>query len=580
MTKKKTQQENSLEHDPVTDYAQKVCSGELIAGPHVRNTCKRHLNDLENGHKRGLFWDLQAALRSIRFFEVVLKLNGGDYEGKPFLLLNWQAFIVGSLFGWKLASTKLRRFRTCYVESGKGSGKSPLAAGVGLYGLTSDNEARAEIYSAATKKDQAKILFRDAVAMVDQSPDLSSRILKSGTGENVWNLAYLKTSSFFRPVSSDESSQSGPRPHVGIIDEYHEHKTNKMLELIRAGFKSRTQPLLFIITNSGSSEQSPCGEYHDYGARICAGEIDNDEFFAYICALDDGDDPFVSEDCWPKVNPSLQLSNLPTIDYLRGQVREARGLPSKEALVRRLNFCQWVDTESPWLSRDVWLNAARDYDIDDLRGRNVYAGLDLSSTTDLTALELLVEPIEENEPWKLISFGWLPKVGLKEKAEKDKVPYDVWVRDGHLLTTPGKAIKKTYVLHKLIQLSSFFNIVGVGYDRWRIEDLQALADEEGLVLPPLIPFGQGFKDMSPAVDEFEGMLLNDQLVHDRNPVLTMCAANAVIEEDPTKARKLNKKKSTGRIDMMVAGLMAVGIRSKVNKNLNNQTSVYDQGVTI
>lgn len=561
MEKKTTQQINSLEHDPVKDYAQRVCSGEIIAGPDVRNSCKRHLNDLEAGYLRGLVWDLAAALRAIEFFSVVLKLNGGKYEGKPFNLLNWQCFIVGSLFGWKRDSG-FRRFRVGYVESGKGSGKSPLAAGIGLYGMTADGEARAEIYSAATKMDQAKILFRDAVAMVDQSPDLSSRVLKSGTGENAWNLAYLATSSFFRPVSSDTKSQSGPRPHIGIIDEYHEHKTNEILELIRAGFKFRTQPLLFVITNSGQKKQSPCGEYHDYGSQVCAGTVEDDEFFAYICSLDEGEDPFVSEECWPKVNPSLQASNLPTIEYLRGQVNEARGLPSKEGIVRRLNFCQWVETESPWLSRDIWINAGEEYYIDDLRGRKAYAGLDLSSTTDLTGFVLLIEPELANEKWKILPFGWLPEVGLSDKSKKDKVPYDVFVRNGHLLTTPGRAIKKTFILHKIAELSSFFNIKGIGYDRWRIADLIALAEEEGIDLPELIPFGQGFKDMSPAIDEFESMLLNNQISHDKNPVMTMCAANSVIEKDPTDARKLNKKKATGRIDLMIAALMAVGIKSK------------------
>ena len=288
-TKSKTRSRNSSD-DEVTRYAAEVVAGERVAGPHVRAQCKRHLDDLKSGCKRGLSWDLEEANKSIRFFEKVLKLNGGDFEGKPFLLLPWQKFVVGCLFGWKGADG-YRRFRVAYVETAKGSGKSPLAAGIGLKGLVADNEPRAEIYSAATKKDQAMILFRDAVAMVNQSAELTKRIHPSGTGEKVWNLAYLQAGAFFRPISSDDG-QSGPRPHISLVDEYHEHKTNLVTEMLRAGTKSRRQALLFIITNSGSDKRVPCWSYHEYGAKVAAQEVIDDAFFPYICALDDGDDPF------------------------------------------------------------------------------------------------------------------------------------------------------------------------------------------------------------------------------------------------------------------------------------------------
>ena len=269
MTTKKTRSRSTSVDDPATQYASEVHSGKRIAGPDIRNACARHLRDLEEGPKRGLFWDLEEANKAIRFYRAVLKLNGGEFEGQPFELLPWQKFIVGSIFGWK-GSDGYRRFRVVYVESGKGSGKSPLAAGVGLKGLVGDGEARAEVYAAATKKDQAMILFRDAVAMVQQSPELSKRLTSSGTGQNIWNLAYLKAGSFFRPISSDDG-QSGPRPHMALIDEVHEHKTNLVVEMMRAGTKSRKQALIFMITNSGSNKRGPCWEYHEYGARVASG---------------------------------------------------------------------------------------------------------------------------------------------------------------------------------------------------------------------------------------------------------------------------------------------------------------------
>lgn len=545
--------------DPATEYAREVCSGKRIAGPDIRNACARHLRDLKEGPARGLVWDVEEANKAQRFYRNVLKLNGGDYEGKPFVLLPWQAFIVGSLFGWK-AADRTRRFRVAYVETGKGSGKSPLAAGVGLKGLTADGEARAEVYAAATKKDQAMILFRDAVAMVQQSPELAKRLRTSGTGLNIWNLAYLQTGSFFRPISSDDG-QSGPRPHMALIDEVHEHKTNHVVEMMRAGTKSRKQALIFMITNSGADQTGPCWGYHEYGSRVAGGEILDDGFFAFICSLDEGDDPIQDESCWYKSNPSLQDADLPGMKYLREQVTEARGMPSKEAMVRRLNFCQWTGAQSPWLSADVWKGAARDFDWRQLRGRRAYAGLDLSSTTDLTALVFLVEPLLDGEPWMLVPFAWLPEEGLQRKAENDRVPYVQWQAMGYLETTPGRAVSKRSVLQRLVALCEFFEVVAVGYDRWRMADLVAMANDDGITLPPMVEFGQGYKDMSPAVEAFEEALLNGGLVHPNHPVLNWCANNAVTTSDDAGNRKPSKEKATGRIDAIVAAIMAVGIKS-------------------
>lgn len=522
----------------------------------MRAACQRHLDDIANGAARGLRFDRKTALRAIGFFRDVLRLNGGDFEGKPFDLLAWQQFIVGSLFGW-FGADGYRRFRVAYVETAKGSGKSPLAAGVGMMGLVADGEARAEIYAAATKKDQAMVLFRDAVAMYQQSPELRKRLQPSGVGSNTWNLAYMNTASFFRPISADDG-QSGPRPHVALVDEIHEHKTNIVVEMMRAGTKSRRQALIFMITNSGASRTSPCWGYHDYAAKIADRTLQDDAFFSYVCGLDEGDDPFHDETCWAKANPSLQEANLPGMKYLREQVVEARGMPAKEALVRRLNFCQWTDAANPWISADIWLGAERKFDWQQLRGRRAWAGLDLSSTTDLAALVLHVEPEHEGEPWLLVPFAWLPDDDLLRKEEIDRVPYIAWRAAGHLLTTPGRAISKLAVLRKLVELASFFDLQAVAYDRWRIEDLKALAADNGITLPPMQSFGQGYKDMSPAIEAFETDLLNGDVAHPGHPVLTWCAANAVTVSDDAENRKLSKEKATGRIDLIVAAVMAIG----------------------
>jgi len=541
--------------DRVTAYAQDVLAGRLIAGPHVRAAAARHLRDLQEAPARGFKWDVLAADRAIGFFEDVLRLNGGQFEGRPFLLLGWQAFIVGSIHGWRRADDGARRFRVAYVETGKGSGKSPVAAGMGLLGLTADGEARAEVYAAATKRDQAMVLFRDAVAMFQQSPELLQRLTPSGSGESVWNLGYRATGSFFRAIAADDG-QSGPRPHVALLDEVHEHKTATMVEMMRAGTKSRRQALIFMITNSGSGKNSPCGIYHDYAAQVAAGQRVDDAFFSFVCGLDEGDDPLADESCWPKANPSLQQANLPGLQYLREQVTEARGMPAKEAIVRRLNFCQWTEAISPWLSAHVWNPCGADFKAEDLRGRRAWAGLDLSSTTDLTALVLLVEPAAPGQPWSILPYCWLPADDLAQREQRDRVPYMTWRDAGHLETTPGRAISRLHVLQRVAQLCTIFDVQHIAADRWRLEDFQQLAADHAITLPPLVAFGQGFKDMSPALDQFETAILNRTVRHNGHPVLTWCAANAVTDIDPAGNRKLNKVKATGRIDLIVAAVMA------------------------
>lgn len=540
--------------DPATAYAIRVCDGRIVAGPHVRAACARHLRDLDDGATRGLTWDVSLANHAIGFFRDVLRLNGGEFEGQPYELLPWQCFVVGSLFGW-LGSDGFRRFRVAYVETGKGSGKSPLAAGIGLYGLVADSEDRAEIYAAATKRDQAQILFRDAVAMVDQSPELAARIDKSGAPGKEWNLAYLATNSFFRPIAS-ENNQSGPRPHMALLDEVHEHPDSTVVEMLRAGTKGRRQALIFMITNSGVGLNSVCRSYHDYAGKVCSGAADDDSFFGYVCGLDDGDDPFTDESCWHKANPSLGIT-IP-LKYLREQVTQARGMPAKESIVRRLNFCQWVEAESPWISFEGWRGAQEAADPELLLNRRCWGGLDLSSRQDLTSLVLSFEPVEADPVWRLLPFFWLPAEGLAERARKDGAPYDAWARDGYLRTTPGPVIDKRAVLAEMVEISERFDLQDIAYDRWLIEELRETARHDGYSLPPLLPFGQGFRDMGPALEEFEARLVSGALKHDGNPVLTMCAANAVTEIDPAGSRKPSKRRSRGRIDGIVASVMATG----------------------
>jgi phage terminase large subunit-like protein len=548
--------------DRATYYAAAVVSGDILAGPFVRGACQRHLDDLQSAGARGFYYDEHAAAEAIAFFEEILHLAGGQFEGKPFLLLPWQGFVVGSLFGWKRKSDDARRFRVAFVEAGKGCGKSPIAAGIGMKGLVADNEPRAEIYAAATTQSQAMVLFRDAAAFFDQSPELSKRLVPSGIGEKCWNLSHLESGSFFRVISS-ERKQSGPRPHMALLDEIHEHPDGNVIEMLRAGFKWRTQPLSFMITNSGFDKTTVCWEYHDLGAKVALGQLENDEFFAYICALDEEDledDRYLDDErLWVKVNPSLD-AGLPGYDYIRGQIREARMLPSKMATVRRLCFCIWTEAENPAISREAWASCQdTGFAPELLRNRKCWGGLDLSATQDLTAFALMFQPTDADPLWRLKVWFWLPGVGLRLKSEQDHVPYIAWRDAGYIRALDRKTVEYEFVVTDLVDILSGLDCQQIAFDRWKMKDFKKDQERIGATLPELVEFGQGYKSMGPAVKIFETKLIQGTMRHDGNPCLTWCAANVVAIQDAAENRKYDKSRSTGRIDGIVAAVMACGI---------------------
>lgn len=555
---KRTRRRSSSDHQ-VTAYARSVVEGKILAGPHVIGTCKRHLSDLE---RDDVYFDEAAADRAIEFFRVVLRLNGGEFEGQPFELLDWQKFIVGSLMGWK-SPDGYRRFRMAFIETAKGSGKSPLAAGLGLYMLTADDEPRAEVYAAASKHDQAKVLFRDAVAMVQQSPDLNERLLMSG-GVDKHNIAYMAKGSFFRPISSEREGkgQSGPRPHCVLLDEIHEHPTNAMVEFMRAGTKGRRQALIFMITNSGSDRESVCYDYHQYAIKVASQQVEDDSFFSYVCALSDGDDPFQDEACWGKANPSLGI----TFDrkYLREQVQHAKGMPSKQNLVLRLNFCVWTDAESAWMGADQWMACEEKLDLSDYSGMECYGGLDMSYTTDLSAFAV-VFPTGPDSFDAFVEF-WKPKEGLQEAVIKDGARYDLWVERGEIFLTEGKVIKLGPIGRRMAEIADLCDLRSIAYDRYRHRELEDDLLDLGIELP-LVEHPQGFRRtndnplwMPKSFQDLENAILEGRLRVNRNECLRWNVASAVVRHDPagTDNRVFDKRKSLSRIDGVVALAMAIG----------------------
>jgi phage terminase large subunit-like protein len=545
--------------DRATAYARDVVSGAILAGPHVRDACRRHLRDLETGPKRGLLWNPEAAARAIAFFEQVLVFPDGENAGKPFHLEPWQCFCVGSLFGWLRAEDGLRRFRTFYCETGKGSGKSPLGAGIGLYLLTSDGQKGAECYCAAVTRDQAGIAFRDAVRMVEASPALSKRIQSSGT-RSVFNLAVKATGSYFRPISSEGRGLDGKRVHFALLDEIHEHPSPIVVDKIVAGIKALRQPLICEITNSGYDRSSVCWSHHQYSIKIASGAVEDDEWFAYVCALDEGDRPLEDESCWPKANPSLGV----TIrhDYLRKQVREARGMPAKESIVLRLNFCIWTDAANPWIDGELWRRCETHFDLDEMDGLPCWGGLDLSGKNDLTALSLVWRM--QDGRYRAAVWFWTPKDSLDERGRRDGVPYEHWANEGVIEAPPGRAINLQFVAGKLGELSARYAIQHIAYDPYHIEYLKQAFDEMGVEVA-LIPHGQGYAKtaksalfMPRSIEILEQAVFENAIEILPNPVLAWNSASAVLEMDAKGNRIFQKRKSTGRIDGLVSLAMALG----------------------
>lgn len=551
--------------DAATAYARAVTEGRIVAGPHVRASCARHLRDLKEGPARGLTWDAGAAKRALGFFPDVLRLSEGQFEGEPFNLHPAQAFIVGSLFGWK-RSDGTRRFRRAYIEQGKGNGKSPLAGGIGLYGLVADGEAGAQVFAAAAKMDQARILFNDAVAMVRQSPQLEKRLTPTGINP-VNNLAWMEKGSFFRPVGRDTGKTgSGMRPHFVLVDELHEHPNRDTLEMLERGFKFRRQPLLFMITNSGSDRNSVCWEEHEHAVKVAHGEVEDDTTFSYVCALDEGDDPLEDPSCWIKANPLLGVTI--TEGYLADVAAQARAIPGKANGIRRLHFCQWTDAESAWIARETW-EACEDpaMTLDEFDGQECWIGLDLGATKDMTARAMVFRDGQDDDgrpKFALFAHGYTPQDTLLAREKDDRAPYSVWVEQGHLTATPGKVVRFDHVAADIVNDAGRFEVAAVAYDRWLIRNFEQTLDEMGVTLPLMEhPQGTNRRKDSPlwmpgSIDDLETLLLEGRLRIAVNPALRSAVMSATFWESPAGLKRFEKQRATARIDMAVAAAMAVG----------------------
>lgn len=581
--------------DRTLAYAQAVAAGEIVAGPHVRNACRRHLDDLATASERGLTFDIAASDHIFGYFETVLKLSEGQFEGQPFRLEPSQCFILGSLFGWKRADGT-RRFRRAYIEQGKGNGKSPMAGGIGLFGMTGDGEAGAQIYAAASKTDQAQVLFQDACKMVRAAPALSKRLQFSGGVGREFNVAHLKSGSYFRPVSREAGkSGSGPRPHFVLADEIHEMPDGKILEMLERGFKFRQQPLLLMITNSGTDRNSVCWEEHEHAVKVAAGnlnakdadatylgEVVDDTTFSYVCALDPGDDPLEDPSCWIKANPLLGVTI--TEEYLAGVVAQAKAMPGKLNNILRLHFCTWTDAETAWMTHAALDPCMVDFEpFDEHAGKPVFLGADLSQVKDITALAYCVQSGERDgkpvyDAWVQ---AWTPGDTVAARALEDKLPYEVWIKGGWLDAPKGSRISYRHVAQAIAEAQHDYDVQCLAYDRYAFSRmLEPEMQELGLSVECVEHPQGGTKKGKPteamkaaakaagrepeglwmpmSVRRVEELIAEGRIRIQRNPVTQTAMLSAVTDEDRWGNYWLAKERAAYKIDSAVALCMAVG----------------------
>jgi phage terminase large subunit-like protein len=555
-----------------------------VAGELVRYAAERHLRDLQDGEARGLHWRPELAARAIGFFPAVLSITAGAKAGEPFTLLPWHLFTVGSLFGWR-RSDGLRRYRTAWLETGKGQAKSPLMAGVGLYLTGFSGIPRAEVYAIAGSKDQANVLFRDAVAMCraqipgeDEGDTLEGRgiVTVRGTGDMAWKIEHPESQSKFQALA-DGDSISGPRPTGVLADEIHEFKSAAAIELWSAAItKMPGDPLMMLGTNTPAADQLVGTEYSELYQGIVKGQFKDDSSFAFIARVDHPrDDPFEDESCWPKALPALGITY--PVENVRGEVDKARGLASKALAVKRLFFGIPVGSSSYWIDEDRWNAVLGAVDEAALRGQPCWLGMDPSQRNDLTALAAVWRD-EAGHLHARLRY-WKPREGLAKAETEDKAPYAQWVEEGVLNAVPGRTIGMGFVVSEVKGLCAEHDVQAMAFDNAHFQGFRDEAREAGFetweYMGPKEPAGSGLKLirhaqgraglhserqlwMPRSVQALEDLILADGITIEASGLTTWCSGNATLVSDGQGNRFFDKKRSRGRIDGMVALAMAVG----------------------
>lgn len=546
---------------PAEKYARDVIGGRIIASKWVKLACRRHVQDLAQGAKRGLQFDPAAAQRAIDFFKF-LKHSKGKWAGESFTLEPWQQFIVYSLFGWKQADGT-RRFRFAHVEVARKNGKTTLWAGIGLYLFFADGEPGAEVYCAATKKDQAKILFSEAERMRSASPGLKKRIASFRNNMNIPG-----TASKFEPLGADEDTLDGLNIHGALVDELHAHKTRKLWDVLETAMGARRQPLMAAITTAGSDLESVCWKQHEYGEKILEGINQDDSFFVYIACLDAEDD-WEDHRNWIKGNPNLGVSV--NLEDLRARALKAKQMPSALNSFLRLRLNKWTNSETAAVKMEDW-RACVGFSLKDkdpkvlreemekrLEGRECIVAVDLASTEDIACSGKLFPPEEESDPYIFIPHFYVPEERLEEKIAEWRQPYDVWAREGFLVATEGNVIDYDVIKDQVLADHERYQVREITFDPWNATQFSNDLQKAGIAPEKLVKFAQTIAMFAePTKRLLEVLLPNRKIAHLGNPPLSWMASNLCVREDSNGNKRPVKHSGRGKIDGMVTLIMALG----------------------
>lgn len=500
---------------------------------------------------------------AVNFIECLCHTKG-TWAGKPFELIDWQEQIIRDIFG-TIKPNGYRQFTTAYVEIPKKMGKSELAAAVALLLTCGDGEERAEVYGCAADRQQATIVFDVAADMVRMCPALNRRVKILASQKRI---VYQPTNSFYQVLSAEAYSKHGFNIHGVVFDELHTQPNRKPFDVMTKGSgDARMQPLYFLITTAGTDTNSICYETHQKAKDILEGRKIDPTFYPVIYGADENDD-WTDPAVWKKANPSLGITV--GIDKVQAACESAQQNPAEENAFRQLRLNQWVKQAVRWMPMDKWDACAFKVTEESLRGRVCYGGLDLSSTTDITAFVLVFPPLDEDDKYVVLPYFWIPEDTLELRVRRDHVPYDVWEKQGFLQTTEGNVVHYGYIEKFIEQLGEKFNIREIAFDRWGA--VQMVQNLEGMGFT-VVPFGQGFKDMSPPTKELMKLTLEQKIAHGGHPVLRWMMDNIFVRTDPAGNIKADKEKSTEKIDGAVATIM--GLDRAIRCGNNNSASVYD-----
>lgn len=516
------------------------------------------------------WFDAQAAQHAVDFFPACLRHVEGAVAGQPFFLEAWQQAIIGNLFGWKkrdASGRSIRRYRECLLYVPRKNGKSPLIAGLSAYILFCTPEKGQQNYIAAADREQAGMLFRHLRGMVEQEPELSKRARVYGgtaaAGQSK-SIVRIDDGSFTRIIAADGSKQHGQNPSSVIMDELHTQPNPELYDVLHTGMASenRAEPLFVSLTTADFDRPSVCNERHDYACQVRDGLIDDPTFLPVIYETKRTDD-WTKEKTWRACNPNIGVSV--SLEYLRAECEKAQKIPRLENTFKRLHLNMRTESDERWLDLAAWDEGDCEFDESEMIGKPCHCGLDLSTTTDLTAFAAV---FRVGNKFRAKVQCWIPADTVREKSLKDRVSYDTWINQGWIKTTPGNSIDYDYIRAWINEFGRAHKIKEIAADKWNATQLIGQLTNDGF---ETFAFGQGYQSMSPAAKEFERAILAKQLSANRNPVVRWAIGNVMIEKDAAENIKPSKSKSSHRIDPVIALVMGL-----FRAGLAKQSSCYER----